>query len=86
MRVNGVEVYGSPLSLDFGANRNYTAAYVWLFEICDKWQKDMGLTISLNNFSKGYSFIAFSLDPCDFQEEYLNLVKHGNAWLEVRFA
>ncbi|XP_063438723.1 uncharacterized protein F54H12.2-like [Mytilus trossulus] len=85
MKVNGVEVYGSPLSLDFGVNRNYAAAYVRLFEISDKWLKDMGLNISLADFGKGYTFIVFSLDPCDFQEDYLNLVKHGNARLEIRF-
>ena len=47
MKVNGVEVYGSPLSLDFGNNRNYTSAYVRLFDISDKWMKDMGLNINL---------------------------------------
>lgn len=85
MNVNGVEIYGSPLSLDFGENRNYIAAYVRLFEISDKWLKDMGLTISLNDFGFGYTFIVFSLEPCDFQEDYLNLVKHGNARLGIRF-
>ena len=79
LKVNGVAVYGSPLNLDFSDNRNYTAAYVRLFEICDMWQKNTGLCISLNDFSKGYAFIAFSLDPSDFQEDFLNLVKHGNA-------
>ncbi|XP_063436428.1 mucin-2-like [Mytilus trossulus] len=39
MKVNGVEIYGSPLSLDFGDNRNYTAAYktiaIVMSENCD---------------------------------------------------
>ena len=86
LKVNGVEVYGSPLNLDFSDNRNYTAAYVRLFEICDKWQKDMGLNITLDDFGKGYTFIVFSLDPSDFQEDFLNLVRHGNARLEMRFS
>ncbi|CAG2232030.1 uncharacterized protein F54H12.2-like [Mytilus edulis] len=86
LKVNGVEVYGSPLNMDFSNNRNYTAAYVRLFEICDKWQKDTGLNISLNDFGNGYTFIVFSLDPSDFQEDFLNLVKHGNARLEIRFS
>ncbi|CAG2236047.1 unnamed protein product [Mytilus edulis] len=47
LKVNGVDVYGSPMKLDFGTNRNYTAAYVKLFEICEKWNKDTGLNISL---------------------------------------
>lgn len=86
LKVNCVEVYGSPLNMDFSNNRNYTAAYVRLFEICDKWQKDTGLNISLNDFGNGYTFIVFSLDPSDFQEDFLNLVKHGNARLEIRFS
>lgn len=85
MKVNGVEIYGSPLSLDFGDNRNYTAAYVRLFEISDKWMKDLGLNIKLYDFGKGYTFIVFSLGPCDFQEDYLNLVRNGNGRLEIRF-
>lgn len=77
LKVNGVEVYGSPLNLDFSNNRNYTAAYVRLFEICDKWQKDTGLNITLNDFGNGYTFIVFNMDPSDLQEDFLNLVKHG---------
>lgn len=86
LKVNGVEVYGSPLNLDFSDNRNYTAAYLRLFEICDKWQKDTGLNISLQDFGLVYTFILFSLDPSDFQKDFLNLVKHGNARLEIRFS
>lgn len=85
MKVNGVEIYGSPLSLDFGVNINYTAAYVRLFEISDTWLKSQGLNISMYDFGKGYSLIVFSLDPFDFQEECLNLVRNGNARLEIRF-
>ncbi|CAG2208987.1 unnamed protein product [Mytilus edulis] len=84
MKVNGVEYYGSPFSLDFGVNRNYAAAYGRIFEFIDKWLKGMGLDISLVDF-KGYTCIVFSLDPCDFQEDYLNLVKHGRQKLANRF-
>lgn len=86
LKVNGNKVYGTPLKLDFGNNRNYSAAYVRLFEICDKINKDAGLTVSLNSYGKGYTFMAFSLDPSDFQDEFLNLVRHGNARLEIRFS
>lgn len=85
LKINGVEVYGAPLKLDFGVNRNYTSAFVRLFEICGKWNLDTGLNLTMENFGKGYSLIAFSLDPCDLQEDFLNLVKHGNARLEMRF-
>lgn len=85
LKINGVKVYGAPLKLDFGVNRNYTSAFVRLFEICGKWNLDTGLNLTMENFGKGYSLIAFSLDPCDLQEDFLNLVKHGNARLEMRF-
>ncbi|XP_071177983.1 uncharacterized protein F54H12.2-like [Mytilus edulis] len=45
LKINGGDVYGSPMKLDFGTNRNYTAAYVRLFEICEKWNKDTGLQL-----------------------------------------
>ncbi|CAG2238519.1 unnamed protein product [Mytilus edulis] len=86
LKVNGVEIYGTPLKLDFGVNRNYSTAYVRLFEISEKWNKDAGLNISYSDFGAGYSLLAFSLDPSlDFQEDFINLVKHGNARLEIRF-
>jgi len=85
LKVNGVDIYGSPLKLDFGDSRNYTTAYVRLFDICEKWNKDAGLNISLENFGQGDTLIGFSLEPNDFQEDFLNLVKHGHARLEMRF-
>ena len=82
LKVNGVEVYGTPLKLDFGVNRNYSTTYLRLFEIYE----NTSLNISYKDFGAGYSLIAFSLDPClEFQEDFINLVKHGNARLEIRF-
>ncbi|CAC5359495.1 unnamed protein product [Mytilus coruscus] len=85
LKINGSDVYGSPMKLDFGTNRNYSAAYVRLFEICEKWNKDAGLNITRTDFGKGYSLIAFTLNTNDFEEEFLNLVRNGNARLEMRF-
>ena len=51
LKVNGVEVYGTPLKLDFGVNRNYTAAYVRLFEIYE----NASLNISYKDVGAGYS-------------------------------
>ena len=82
-KINGVDIYGSPLKLDFGDSRNYTTAYVRRFDICEKWNKDAGLSISLGR--KGYTLIGFSFEPNDFQEDFLNLVKHDHARLEMRF-
>jgi len=86
LKVNGVEVYGTPLKLNLGKSKNLSSAYVRLFEICELWNKDAGLNLSLENFTHGYSLFAFSLDPCDFQEDFLNLIHHGHARLEMRFS
>ena len=81
LKVNGVEVYGTPQKLDFGVNRNYTAAIVRLFEI----YVNASLSIPYKDVGAGCSLIAFSLDPSlEFQEDFINLVKHGNARLEIR--
>ena len=85
MKINGVDIYGSPMKLDFGTNRNYSEGFVRLFEICEKWNKDSGLNISRKDYGAGYTLIGFTLNTGDFQEEFLNLVRNGNARLEMRF-
>lgn len=35
LKLNGVDVYGSPMNLDFGTNRHYTSTYVRLFELSE---------------------------------------------------
>ena len=83
LKVNGVEIYGTPLTLDFGVNRNYSTAYARLFEISE----NASLNISYTDFGAGYSLLPFSLDhSLDFQEDFINLVKHGNGRLEIRFS
>lgn len=51
-----------------------------------KWNKDAGLTVSRNDFGKGFTLLAFSLNPSDFGEEFLDLVRNGYARLEMRFS
>lgn len=45
--------------------------------ICEKWNKDAGLTISRSDFGKGFTFLAFLLIPSDFEEDFEDLAKHG---------
>lgn len=84
--VNGESLPARPLKLDFGANRQYTMAYTNLFEACEKMNKDAGLGITRSDFGKGYALYAFTLAPNDLgEEDYINLVKHGNVRLEMKF-
>jgi len=77
--VNGESLPARPLKLDFGANRKDATAYLNLFEECEKINKDAG-----DDFGKGYTLYAFPLDPTCLDEEYINLVRHGNVRLEMK--
>nr|XP_034316692.1 uncharacterized protein F54H12.2-like [Crassostrea gigas] len=82
--VNGESVPGRPLKTDFSAGQ-YVAAYTRLFEASEKWNTDAGLDISRDNFGNGYSLFVFTIDPCGFGEDYLNLIRRGNTRLELKF-
>jgi hypothetical protein len=83
--VNGESVPGRPLKTDFTKGL-YSTAYARLFEASGKWNNDAGLIITRNNFGSGYSLFVFTIDPCGFGEEYLNLIRRGNIRLELKFA
>lgn len=82
--VNGESVPGRPLKTDFTAG-HYSTAYARLFEASGKWNQDASLVITRDNFGSGYSLFVFSIDPCRFGEEYLNLIRRGNTRLELKF-
>lgn len=75
-----------PIKIDVGNNRNYVTPFVNLFEVAEKWNKDVGLEITRENFDQGYTIYAFNLSPNDLGEEYINLVRQGNIRFEVKFA
>lgn len=84
--VNGESLPSRPLKIDTGVNQNYVSAFVNLFEVAEKWNKDAGLEITRETFGKGYTIYAFSLAPCDLGDEYLNLIRQGNIRFEVKFS
>ena len=83
--VNGESVPARPLKSDFGNNRKYAAAFLNLFEACQKINKDAGLAINRSDFGAGYTLYAFTIDPSCLNGEYMNLVKHDNVRLEMKF-
>ncbi|XP_061190297.1 uncharacterized protein F54H12.2-like [Saccostrea echinata] len=82
--VKGESVPGRPLKTDFTTG-HYSSAYARLFEASEKWNQDAGLIITRDNFGSGYSLFVFTIDPCGFGEEYLNLIRRGNTRLELKF-
>ncbi|XP_061188729.1 uncharacterized protein F54H12.2-like [Saccostrea echinata] len=84
--VNGESMPARPMKIDVGANGNHVTAFVNLFEVAEKWNKDSGLSITRSMFSEGFAVYAFSLAPSDLGEDYINLVRQGSVRLEVKFA
>lgn len=82
--INGESVPGRPLKTDFSTGL-YSSAYTRLFEASGKWNNDAGLIITRDDFGNGYSLFVFTIDPCGFGEEYLNLIRRGNTRLELKF-
>lgn len=82
--INGESVPGRPLKTDFSTGL-YSSAYTRLFEASGKWNNDAGLIITRDDFGNGYSLFVFTIDPCGFGEEYLNLIRWGNTRLELKF-
>lgn len=56
-----------------------------MFEASGKCNNDAGLIITRDDFGNGYSLFVFTIDPCGFREEYLNLIRRGNNRLELKF-
>ena len=84
--VNGESVPTRPLKMDVGKNKNIVTPFVNLFEVAEKWNKDAGLQINITMFDQGFAVYAFSIDPNDLGEQYINLVRQESVRLEVKFA
>ncbi|KHF23990.1 hypothetical protein [Solemya velum gill symbiont] len=84
--VNGESVPARPMQMDLSINKNYVTPYVNLIETCDRWNKDEGFAISRDMFDKGCAIYGFNLAPGDYGGDYINLIRHGNLRLEVKFA
>ncbi|OOZ35807.1 hypothetical protein, partial [Solemya elarraichensis gill symbiont] len=84
--VNGESVPARPMQMDLSANKNFVTPYVNLMETCDRWNKDEGFAITRLMFDSGYAIYGFDLAPSDYGGDYINLIRHGNLRLEVKFA
>ncbi|GBN64755.1 hypothetical protein AVEN_99708-1 [Araneus ventricosus] len=82
--VDGQSLPHNPLELNFDKN-NYIKGYYSLFSGTDKFGQDQGLFISREEYINGNTLFAFNLSPDLCDEEHLNLIKHSNLRLEIKF-
>jgi hypothetical protein len=84
--IDGENVCGTPLSLDFSKNR-YVRAYDGLFHAINKSYTDTGSDISYDDFKNGYALFCFDLtaDGCGNTSNHLELSRQGNLRIKMQF-
>ena len=78
--VDGQPVPHNPLQPDF-ENQLFVRAYQNLFTNAE----NKGLYLSRSEFSQGYSLFCFELSPDLCDGSHLNLIRHSNLRLEIKF-
>ena len=86
LQIDGENVAGTPMSLDFGAQK-YMRAYDGLFHALNKSYTDSGLDISYADFKSGYALFCFDLtaDGCGNSSNHFELARQGNLRLKMTF-
>ncbi|GBO14423.1 hypothetical protein AVEN_176722-1 [Araneus ventricosus] len=82
--VDGQPLPYNPLELNFDKN-NYIKGYCSLFSGTDRFGQDQGLHMSREEYINGNTLFAFNLSPDLRNEDHLNLIKHSNLRLEIKF-
>ena len=83
--VDGNSVPGRPMKCDFGTSGNFVSAFANFTEGLETRGDERAIKISREDFGNGYTMFTFTLDPIDFNKQYINLVKQGTVRLEVTF-
>lgn len=83
--VDGQPMPHNPLEINF-AQKNYIRAYQSLFLGTEKMGEDRGIYISREEYPNGYALYAFDLSPDLCNGEHINLIKHSNLRLEMKFS
>ena len=87
LTLDGMSVGNSPVETLFSLNKiDYTDAYLSLFKIASKFNKDSGNNIDFNDFLNGYSLFAFEINPLkSFNNEALYPTRTGTLRLQCKF-
>ena len=87
LTLDGVSVGNSPLEMKFSLGEiQYTDAYLTLFKIASKFNKDSGNDIEFNDFQNGYALFAFEINPLkSYNSEALYPLKTGSLRLQCKF-
>lgn len=82
--VDGQPMPHNPFEVNF-EKKNFIRAYQSLFLGTEKMGQDRGIYISREEYSNGSTLYAFDLSPDLCDGEHLNLIKHSNLRLEMKF-
>jgi hypothetical protein len=86
LSIDGENVCGTPLSLDFN-DQKYMRAYMGMFHAFNKSYTDNGSDITYDNFKEGYALMCFDLtaDGCGTGNNHLELTRQGNLRFKMQF-
>lgn len=82
--VDGQPMPHNPLELNFNENQ-FIRAYQSLFLGTEKMGQDRGIYISRKEYAVGNTLFGFDLSPDLCSGEHLNIIKHSNLRLELKF-
>ena len=87
LTLDGISVGNSPLETKFSLKQiDYTEAYLSLFKISSKFNKDTGNNLHFSDFINGYSLFSFEINPLkSFNNEALYPSKTGTLRLQCKF-
>lgn len=87
LTLDGVSIGNSPLETKFSVGEiQYTDAYLSLFKIASKFNKDSGNNIEFSDFQNGYALFAFEINPLkSYNSEALYPMKTGSLRLQCKF-
>ena len=87
LTLDGVSVGNSPIETVFSENKiDYTEAFLNLFKVSSKFNKDAGNNLTFGDFNNGYSIFAFEINPLkSFNNEALYPTRTGTLRLQCKF-
>jgi hypothetical protein len=85
LTVNGENLPGKPLQLNFGAESNYISAFQILYVGTHKMFENQGNGITREEYSNGYTLFVFDLTPDLCLGDHVQPIKNGNVSIECQF-
>jgi hypothetical protein len=82
--LDGQQQNFNPIDMDF-ENNQYIRGFLSIYQGSGKLGKDEGIDINRDDFSRGFTLVAWDLTPDLAEHDHLNLTKEGTVRLDAKF-